>query len=120
MISPFQMELSHTQRATVEEVAKYGGRCLAVCKDGFTMSVIAHFAAYCAPRPSWPEELGGAPDDYTGPFTHLEVGFPSAKPEPWRQWKRYADEDNDPTGTIYSYVPFTTIIRLVKKHGGYA
>lgn len=115
-----QMQLAHTPRATVDDVAKHGGHCKVICKDGFTMSVVAHFAAYCDPRPGLPEALGGAEDDYAGPFTHVEVGFPSVKPEPWKAWAKYADEEDDPTGTIYSYVPLRTVNNLVKKHGGYA
>jgi hypothetical protein len=30
-----------------------GKNNIVTCKDGFTMSVIAHWGAYCSPRPSW-------------------------------------------------------------------
>ncbi len=121
MTTPQQMALAHEHRDTVEDVAKHGGRCKVVCKDGFTMSVIAHFAAYCTPRPGWPEALGGASDDnYSGPFTELEVGYPSVKPQPWVKWQRYADNEDHPTESVYSYVPLADIQRLITKHGGYA
>jgi len=55
-----------------------------VCADGFEISVQASWAHYCSPRPNYPKEYGGAEKDYAGPFTHVECGFPSAVPQPWK------------------------------------
>src|SRR5690606_22160819 len=76
-----------------------------VCRDGFRMSVIAGAGTDCTPRPDWPAVAGEVPADYPGPYTHVEVGYPSARPEPWDQWARYADDPEDPTDTVYGYVP---------------
>lgn len=106
------------------------------CADGFTVSIIAGGGTYCRPRPSlcsfrvtgssymcdstpWPGmfEKGC---DYTGPFTHVEVGFPSEKPEPWDQWsERFEDwGDSDPLTSVYSYVSVDLVRELVAAHGG--
>lgn len=101
---------------TVEDVAAKGGRCKVVCADGFTMSAIAYVATYCEPRPGF-----DVPEDYEGPFTALEVGFPSVRPEPWDMWETFCeDPDRDPTDTVYSYVGVEHIYKLIELHGGYA
>jgi hypothetical protein len=74
------------------------------CKDGFTMSVQANEGAYCHPR------IDNAPS-----YTSVEVGFPS-HPEPLlRKW---ADNEDKPTDTVYGYVPVNTIVLVCAKHGG--
>lgn len=93
------------------------------CKDGFRMSVIASWACYCSPRPDWPVDWGGAGEgvDYTGPFTHVEVGLPSEQPEPWDQWSGYwehSEHELDPTSGVYAYVPVQMVRDLVELHGG--
>jgi hypothetical protein len=80
------------------------------CADGFTMSVQAGFGAYCTPRP-----VGY---DYQGPYTAAEVYFPSERPEPWDQWERFCESPDDPTDTVYGYVPFALIEALIELHGG--
>lgn len=89
------------------------------CADGFTLSVIAGGGTYCTPRPDWPFD-GGVDKNYRGPYTHVEVGFPSEKPEPWDEWKNLADDsgDFDPTDTVYGYVPVELVRSLVEAHGG--
>jgi hypothetical protein len=94
-----------------------------ICADGFKLSVIAGTGAYCTPRPDWP--FGeGAPADYPGPYAAVEVGFPSERPEPWEPidgalyWSQYAENENDPTGTVYGYVPVALVRALVRSHGG--
>ncbi|WP_328313143.1 hypothetical protein OG432_24690 [Streptomyces sp. NBC_00442] len=93
-----------------------------VCADGFSLSVIAGSGNYCTPRPA----LGGftfgsnAPSDYPGPYTEVEVGFPSARPEPWGTWEQYVDDPEAPTETVYGYVPVETVRALIDLHGGEA
>jgi len=112
--------LFYTERSSVQDVAAHGGRCNVKCADGFTMSVIAYASAYCTPRPGWPEEWGGVDEDYAGPFTHVEVGFPSQRPEPWTEWSQYAESPEEPLDTVYPYVDVASVVALVDLHGGYA
>lgn len=87
------------------------------CADGFTMSVIAGCGTYCTPRPDW---FNDVPADYAGPYTEVEVGYPSERPEPWEVWSEYAEVAFAPTETIYSFVPVELVRQLVAAHGGEA
>ena len=75
-----------------------------VCKDGFAMSVQANEGAYCAPR------IDGA-DRYT----EVEVGYPSVREPLLIEW---AEDKNNPTSTVYGYVPSERISLVCAKHGG--
>ena len=81
------------------------------CADGFKMSVLAGWGAYSIPRPL---------DDFEGPYLAVEVGYPSARPEPWDLWSTYAECESDPTGTVYGRVPVDMVRALVALHGGEA
>jgi hypothetical protein len=83
------------------------------CSDGFSMSVIAGEGTYCAPRPGY-----GTPEGYAGPYSEVEVGFPSERPEPWAIWVEYAETAEEPTGTVYGWVPVETVQALIDLHGG--
>ena len=73
------------------------------CKDGFSMSVQANFAACCSPRN----------DD--GPYTSVEIGYPS---ESESLIINYAEDIDALTDTIYGYVPVNTVYLVITKHGG--
>ena len=73
------------------------------CADGFNMSVQAHQGAYCSPRSG------------VGPFTAVEVGFPSAREELLME---FAESPNRPTETVYGWVPTKVILDVITKHGG--
>lgn len=102
------------------------------CADGFSMSVIAGGGAYSTPRPAICSRrvpgmcpgtrlpmLNQVECSYTGPFTEVEVGFPSQRPEPWADlWRGYADGPGDPTETVYGYVPVQMVRDLIDLHGG--
>jgi hypothetical protein len=90
------------------------------CADGFRLSVIAREGVYCTPRPriSNIAVTGDVPSDYPGPFIAVEVGFPSSRPEPWDEWREYVEDDTDPTGTVYGYVPVALVRALIESHGG--
>lgn len=88
------------------------------CADGLTVSVIAGEGTYCTPRPDRYGVLGDAPGDYPGPYTAVEVGFPSQQPEPWEKWREYCEDSDKPTETVYAYVPVELVRRLVSDHGG--
>jgi hypothetical protein len=74
-----------------------------ICNDGLTLSVQASRFHYCCPR------------DDNGPWTNVEVGFPSEKCEELMEW---AETPEDPTGTVYGYVPIEVVEGLIEKHGG--
>ncbi|MYR30528.1 MULTISPECIES: hypothetical protein [unclassified Streptomyces] len=93
------------------------------CADGFSLSVIAGAGYYCQPRPALlpglPSGLAhGAPADYPGPYTQVEVGFPSERPEPWSDWAEHVEDPDEPTRTVYSYVPVEIVRALIDSHGG--
>lgn len=93
------------------------------CADGFTLSVIAGPGVYCTPRPALLDALpdglvSDAPRDYLGPYTAVEVGFPSARPEPWAEWSQRAEDEDEPTSTVYGYVPVDMVRALIESHGG--
>ena len=86
--------------------------------------VIAGPGAYSIPKPelipSIPANVydGTADATYSGPYTHVEVGFPSQRPEPWREWEAYAEEPDEPMNTVYPFVPIELVQGLVNTHGG--
>lgn len=88
-----------------------------VCTDGFKLSVVAGDGTYCSPRPS-DYGFGDVPGTYEGPYTAVEVGFPSARPEPWDQWSEWCENPEDPTATVYNYVPVDAVRALIAHHGG--
>jgi hypothetical protein len=75
-----------------------------VCADGVSLSVQASDCHYCTPR------------DDAGPYTHVEVGYPSVVPP--RSWMQYAEDRQHPRGTVYGYVPIEMVVRFIKRHGG--
>jgi hypothetical protein len=88
------------------------------CTDGFKVSVLAHGGAYCSPRPPIEDLLGKRTPPRRGPFTALEVGYPSERPEPWDEWVKYIDGDeaSDPTQSVYGYVPVPIVRALIESH----
>jgi hypothetical protein len=78
------------------------------CTDGFRMSVISGEGAYCSPR------------NDQGPYTEVEVGYPSERPEPWSDWSEHCEDSSCPTETVYSYVPACKVRALIALHGGEA
>jgi hypothetical protein len=75
------------------------------CIDGTELSVQASSTHYCAPRTD------------TGPYTHVEVGYPSATPP--RAWAGYADGEY-PDVDVYGYVPVDLVREYIEAHGGEA
>jgi hypothetical protein len=73
------------------------------CVDGFTMSVQAGPTHYCEPR------------DGNGPYRAVEVGYPSDYEELLIQ---YAEVEEEPTRTVYGYVPSKVVSLVIAKHGG--
>ncbi len=75
-----------------------------VCADGFAMSVQANDGAYCSPRIS-----------NANSYEEVEVGFPSSAEPLLMDW---CDDKDDPTGTVYGYVPARVVTNVIAKHGG--
>ena len=77
---------------------------MVVCADGFSMSVQANRTAYCTPRISDAQK-----------YTHVEIGFPSEEEDLIMHW---CDEPQNPTETVYGYVPVQVVTNVLAKHGG--
>ena len=75
-----------------------------ILQDGASLSVQAGEALYCSPR------------DDKGPYTKVEVGFPSQKPP--EAWKEFAENWDNPTNTVYGYVPLSMVMLYIGAHGG--
>ena len=75
-----------------------------VCKNGFSMSVQASETAYCTPR------------NNTGPYSSVEVGYPSMREELLMEW---AETPSDPTETVYGWVPSEIVWDVIIKNDGY-
>jgi hypothetical protein len=73
------------------------------CADGFKLSVQASHN-----RCSTPKNL-------KGPYTYVEVGFPSEVEPLILEW---ANEKDSPTDTIYPYVPTDVVLAVINNHGG--
>ena len=73
------------------------------CADGFCMSVQANEGAYCEPRN----------DD--GPYTEVEIGYPS---DPEIMIMRWAEDKSRPTDTVYGWVPVGVVRDVIVKHKG--
>jgi len=110
------------------------------CADGFSLSVQASWGHYCrdatGKRPNMDSGDYTAAGGATLPFTAVEIGYPSVQPEPWRctawadgydvhddhgtcdGWERYAETSDDPTETVYAFVPVEMVRALIALHGG--
>ena len=75
------------------------------CKDGFEVSIQASHGHYCTPR------------DSVGPWSHVELGFPTKKVP---SLKEYRDGPPPDTGTVFGFVPIEKVAALIKRHGGFA
>tara|TARA_A100001515_G_scaffold95226_1_gene76329 strand:- start:295 stop:618 length:324 start_codon:yes stop_codon:yes gene_type:complete len=73
------------------------------CNDGFNLSVQARAFCYCSPR------------NDEGPWTAVEVGFPSEREELLMEW---AEDSGRPTDTVYGWVPVEVVNEVIAKHGG--
>lgn len=73
------------------------------CADGFRFSVQASSGHYCTPR------------DDIGPWIEFEVGYPSEREETLMP---FAEDGDNPTETVYGWVPAEVIEAIIEKHGG--
>jgi hypothetical protein len=77
-----------------------------MCKDGTQVSVQASQFHYCIPR------------NDTGPYTKVEVGFPTVAPT--QRLKDFAEDAEYLTETVYGYVPLDVVQEFLDEHGGIA
>lgn len=77
-------------------------RPLAVCEDGFTISIQASIAHYCIPRVT--EDIE---------YKKVELGHSNIEDD---LIKEYAESGNY-TNAVYGYVPVEVVDQLLKKHG---
>ena len=75
-----------------------------VCKDGFSMSVQAGCTQYCHPR-----------IDNAERYTEVEIGFPNSREDLLLE---YAENADQPTETVYPYVPISVVTLVIAKHCG--
>ncbi len=75
-----------------------------VCSDGFSMSVQGHRGGYCSPRV-----------DNAESYTMVEVGYISHEEPLLDNW---CEDPEEPTETIYGYVPSQQVALVIAKHGG--
>lgn len=75
-----------------------------VCADGTKLSVQAGEHLYSTPRAN------------RGPWSHVEVGYPTVAPG--ELWREYAEEPDHPTRTIYAYIPAHLVCLYIAAHGG--
>lgn len=74
------------------------------CADGLRMPVQASENHYCGPCESG-----------LNAYYEVEVGFPSERVE---ELMPYAEDPDDPTGTVYGYVPVDVVNMIIEQHGG--
>lgn len=91
------------------EVTKTGfvfqpNRPQAVCLDGFKISIQASETHYCTPR-----------ENGFSYYSEVELGYPS---ETDGIIMEYAEDKENPTETVYAWVPIEVVDELVEKHGG--
>lgn len=77
---------------------------MAYCADGFSVSIQASEKNYCTPR------------NNSGPYTEVELGFPSLKDG---LLLPYAEDPDNPTETVYGYVPSAVVLEVLEAHGGW-
>lgn len=74
------------------------------CIDDLNLSVQASWGHYCDPR-----------IDAADFYTSVEIGYPSIEiPE----LMEYAEDPEDPTETVYGYVPVSLVNKIIKDYGG--
>ena len=76
-----------------------------VCADGESLSIQTSALTYCTPRSN------------CGPYTKVEVGFPSATPPD--SWDEYRDDSKEAGNeTVWAYVPVELVRAFIEAHGG--
>ena len=79
------------------------------CADGFTVSMQAGACLYCLPR-----------EDAGFPYWQVELGYPSEHPGDAIMEFIDGGPGDDPTKTVFGYVPVELVVTLLEAHGGIA
>ncbi len=77
-----------------------------ICQDGFSMSVQASAFHYCEPR------------NDEGPYSSVEIGFPSEVEPLLMDYIDVYKDDQDPRESVYPRVPADVVLEVIAKHGG--
>lgn len=80
-------------------------RPIAVCADGFNLSIQASSMHYCRP----------SKDLQDGDYSKVELSYLSEEVE---EFLPFAEDDEAPLATVYGYVPVETVDAVLAKHGG--
>lgn len=80
-------------------------RPIAVCADGFNLSIQASSMHYCKP----------GKDLQDGDYSKVELSNLSETVE---EFLPYAENEARPLFTVYGYVPVETVDAVLAKHGG--
>ena len=99
-------EEGHGEKNNIEHLytlRKYHIRQRVFCNDGFDISIQGNEGAYCSPRM------------FTDDYSSMELGYPSEKEDLLLE---FAEEPDNPINTVYGYVPFDIIEKIIEKHGG--
>ena len=83
------------------------------CADGFALSIQASDFHYCLPRQSFFDPNSN--ENFYENYHAFEIGYPNEEEE---LLLPYADDEENPTDTVYPYVPKEIINLVVEKHGG--
>lgn len=82
--------------------------CIGSDTNNVIMSIQASPYHYCDKQVKFME-------DKTPYFTEWEIGFPSVQVD---ELMRYAENPNEPTNTVYGWVPSVVIVDIIKRYGG--
>ena len=77
-----------------------------MCNSGLELSIQASQFHYCTPR------------NNEGPWTEVEVGFPSMQVDELLPYME--DLGEGPTESVYPYVPVEIVATVIARHGGIA
>ena len=97
------MTIEQFTKETFKEENGFCFRPRIYCKDGFNMSVQGNKGSYCTPRKTLDLYLS------------MEIGFPSEKENLIID---FAEIKEQPTESVYGYVPCEIIQEVINKHGG--
>ena len=76
------------------------------CADGYSVSIQASSGHYCLPRETFSD---------TALYNSFELGYPSAADNALLE---HAEDVDNPTDTVYGYVPREVIEQVITSHGG--
>ena len=76
------------------------------CMDGFNLSIQRTDYTYSDLHHIWGQNCDGI---------CFEIGFPS---NPEELIMKFAESPENPTKTVYAYVPLSVVMQVLEKHGG--